>query len=158
MNSSCPKPFVLFLRIALGTAFLSAVADRFGMWGAAGEANVFWGNFDSFLKYTALLNPYCPASIIPALGWFVTTAEVVLGFALILGTRTRLAALLSGTMLILFSLGQIIGVGIKAPLDFSVFTASAASFVLAFQEHNYLSIDSFLELTFNKNHSEKDAV
>ena len=27
----------LFLRLALGTSFLSAVADRFGLWGASGQ-------------------------------------------------------------------------------------------------------------------------
>ena len=35
----------VFLRCALGLGFLSAVADRFGLWGAFGQPNVEWGNF-----------------------------------------------------------------------------------------------------------------
>ena len=35
----------VFLRFALGFSFLSAVADRFGLWGAFGEPRVAWGNF-----------------------------------------------------------------------------------------------------------------
>ena len=37
----------VFLRQALGTAFLSAVADRFGLWGADGQPNVSWGTDNS---------------------------------------------------------------------------------------------------------------
>src|SRR5262244_2402672 len=35
----------LFARFALGASFLSAVADRFGLWGPYGAKNVSWGNF-----------------------------------------------------------------------------------------------------------------
>lgn len=31
----------VFLRLALGCSLLSAVADRFGLWGAFGEPHVF---------------------------------------------------------------------------------------------------------------------
>lgn len=34
----------VFLRLALGATFLTAVADRFGLWGPAGAANVAWGD------------------------------------------------------------------------------------------------------------------
>lgn len=34
----------MFLRLALGISFLSAVADRFGYWGAIGQRNVAWGD------------------------------------------------------------------------------------------------------------------
>ena len=33
----------VFLRYALGLGFFSAVADRFGLWGAFGQPNVEWG-------------------------------------------------------------------------------------------------------------------
>src|ERR1700739_838222 len=33
----------LFARFALGASFLSAVADRFGLWGPYGAKNVSWG-------------------------------------------------------------------------------------------------------------------
>ena len=35
----------VFLRLVLGGAFLSAVADRFGLWGPAGTRNASWGDF-----------------------------------------------------------------------------------------------------------------
>ena len=73
---------MIYARIALGVAFLSAVADRFGWWGAPGARNVAWGDFRHFLAYTGKVNPYLSASLVPALGWFVTTCEIVLGVAL----------------------------------------------------------------------------
>ena len=42
----------LFARLALKASFLSAVADRFGLWGPYGAKNVSWGNFAHFLEYT----------------------------------------------------------------------------------------------------------
>jgi hypothetical protein len=41
----------VFLRIALGISFFSAVADRFGLWGAYGQPNVAWGDFSRFVGY-----------------------------------------------------------------------------------------------------------
>ena len=43
----------LFLRPALGLSFLSALADRFGLWGAFGRPNVPWGSFARFVAYNA---------------------------------------------------------------------------------------------------------
>lgn len=126
----------IYLRVALGVAFLSAVADRFGLWGAPGSPGVAWGNFQNFLDSTATLNPYLTASLIPAFGWFVTGAELTLGLALIAGYRMRITALLSGFLLLAFALGLTIGAGIKAPLDASVFSASAGAFLLAAWHQN----------------------
>ena len=64
----------VFLRCALGLGFLSAVADRLGLWGAFGQPNVEWGNFSRFLEYTHTLNWYVPAGLIPALGVIATGA------------------------------------------------------------------------------------
>ena len=46
----------VFLRLALGISFLSAVADRFGIWDAYGQPNVSWGDYARFVTYTAKLN------------------------------------------------------------------------------------------------------
>jgi uncharacterized membrane protein YphA (DoxX/SURF4 family) len=121
----------VFLRLALGFSFLSAVADRFGLWGAYGRPHVAWGDFPRFVAYTGKLNWFVPAIFIPALAWASTVAEILLGFALVLGLFTRIAALLSGTILLLFALAMTIALGFKAPLDFSVFSASAGAFLLA---------------------------
>ncbi len=51
----------LFVRIAVATAFLSAVADRFGYWGKPGSPNVSWGNWEQFLIYSNKLNFFCIA-------------------------------------------------------------------------------------------------
>lgn len=71
-------PITVYLRIVIGVDFLSAVADRFGMWGPFGTPNVAWGNFHNFLAYTAKLNPWFPASWIPAIGWSATLCENLL--------------------------------------------------------------------------------
>lgn len=120
-----------YLRLALGAAFLSAVADRFGIWGPPGTRLVGWGNFHNFLIYAAKINPWFPARWIPAIGGIATACEILFGFALILGFKTRLAAALSGLLLLAFALGMAFGLGPKAPLDYSVFSASAGAFLLA---------------------------
>lgn len=129
------KPLVryaaLLARLGLGASFLSAVADRFGLWGAPGAPGVAWGNFDNFLASTARLNPFVPASLIPALGGFVTLLEVVLGVALVAGLRLRDTALASGALLLVFALAMSLTGGLKGPLDYSVFSAAAAAFLLA---------------------------
>lgn len=121
----------IYLRVALGTAFLSAVADRIGAWGPPGAPHVAWGNFHNFLVYAGKLNPWFPGSWIPAVGWIATICEIAFGIALIVGFRIRITALLSGLLLLAFALGMAFGLSIKAPLDYSVFTASAAAFLLS---------------------------
>ena len=84
----------MFLRKALGISFLSAVADRFGL----------WGDFSRFVAYTGKLNSFAPTAVIPALARAATFAEVLVGSGTRLGFFTRVAALLSGLMLLLFAL------------------------------------------------------
>ena len=139
-----------FARLALGCSFLSAVADRFGIWGAHGAAHVAWGDFGHFTKYTATLNWFLPRPMIPALAWLATGAEVGLGVALILGVFTRTAAFLSGLLLLLFALTMAAALGLKSPLDASVFSASAAAFLLATAERYPLSADSIAGRTGRK--------
>jgi putative oxidoreductase len=50
---------------------------------------------------------------------------------------------LSGLMLLVFALTMTFALGVKAPLDFSVFSASAGAFVLAAYGKYPLSIDAF---------------
>lgn len=139
------KVIVLYLRMALGAGFLSAVADRFGWWGSPGAALVSWGNFRNFLSYTARLNPWVPSAWIPAVGWVATLCEIVFGAALILGYRTRITAFLSGLLTLVFALGMVIGLGVKAPLIYSVFAVSAGSFLLATVRTPAWSLDALIE-------------
>ena len=112
----------VFLRCALGLGFLSAVADRFGLWGAFGQPNVEWGNFSRFLEYTHTLNWYLPAGMIPPLGVIATGAETLFGLLLLVGWHTRATALLSGLLLLTFGVAMTLALGVKAPLNFAVFT------------------------------------
>jgi uncharacterized membrane protein YphA (DoxX/SURF4 family) len=118
---------LLYVRIALGTAFLSAVADRFGLWGKHGG----WGNFANFTKYTAQVNSFMPGFTIPFLAWVATFFELSFGIALILGIWQRWVALGSALLLLLFGIAMAISFGLKSPLDYSVFSASAAALLLA---------------------------
>ena len=117
----------VLLRLALGISFLSAVADRFGFWGVYGQPNVSWGNYARFVDYTAKLNWFLPAAMIPALAMIATVGETVLGLLLVLGWNTRIVALLSGGLLATFALTMTVALGVKAPLDFSVFSAAAGA-------------------------------
>lgn len=132
MNSSQAKTAAfLYARGALGIGFLSGVADRFGIWRGR---NVGYGNFDGFIRYTAKVNSFMPASSIPFLAWAATGAELVLGIFLLLGLWPRWTALASAFLLILFGTAMAISFGAKSPLDYSVFSASAAAVLLALNQ------------------------
>src|SRR5580698_9427881 len=81
---------ILYARIALGAAFLSGIADRFGLYTGR---NVGYGNFAGFVDYTAKVNSFLPASAIPFLAWAATAAELSLGILLIVGLWPRWVAL-----------------------------------------------------------------
>jgi putative oxidoreductase len=121
----------LYLRLALGASFLSGIADRFGLYTGR---NVGYGNFAGFVEYTAKVNSFMPASTIPFLAWAATALELSFGLALVLGICLRWAALGSSVLLLLFAIAMGISFGIKSPLDYSVFSASAGAVVLAFHE------------------------
>jgi len=85
-----------YARLALGAAFLSAVAGRFGLWTGAP-----WGDaFARFVAYTAEVNAF-----MPALG--------------------------SAVLLAIFGTAMAISFGLKSPMDYSVFSASAGALLLA---------------------------
>jgi uncharacterized membrane protein YphA (DoxX/SURF4 family) len=134
----------VFLRFALGISFLSAVADRFGVWGAYGHPNVAWGNYVRFVDYTAKLNWFLPAAMIPALAMISTVAETVFGLFLVLGWKTRITALLSGVLLTAFALTMTVALGVQAPLNFSVFSAAAGALLLGTCAEFPFSVDEFL--------------
>ena len=81
----------LFARFALGASFLSAVADRFGLWGPYGAKNVSWGNFAHFVKYTGAVTSLFPSSSTVSFAWAATVAETLLGILLIAGFKIRMS-------------------------------------------------------------------
>ena len=131
MNKKMDIFVLYFLRLALAASFLSAVADRFGYWGAPGSPGVVWGNFQNFADYTGLLNWFLPQMLITPLAWIATVLEIILGVLLIVGFQTRITALASAFLLATFALTMIVAFGFKGPLDYSVFTACAAALALS---------------------------
>jgi len=132
------KIIKLFLRFGIGIGFLSAVADRFGLWPEQISA---WGNWENFLEYTKLINPVIPELLIPGVGVVATSAEVLFGICLILGLRTELIAKMSGYLMLIFALAITFSTGIKGAFDYSVFAASGGAFALSIMKDKYLELD-----------------
>jgi uncharacterized membrane protein YphA (DoxX/SURF4 family) len=116
---------MLYGRLALGAAVLSAVASRLGLYGKASSG------FKSFVEYTGQVNSFMPAVTIPYLAWGATVAETALGIALIAGIWLRWTAAGAAVLLAIFGTAMAISFGIKSPMDYSVFSASAAAALLA---------------------------
>lgn len=132
----------LFLRISLSASFLSAVADRFGFWGNPGSPFVAWGNWGNFVNYSNSVNGFLPQALGEPVAVTATFFEILLPVLLLAGYKTKIAALASGLLLAGFGLAMTISFSLKAPLDYSVFTAAAGAFLLAgIGKYNY-SIDN----------------
>jgi putative oxidoreductase len=121
---------IRYARVAIGAAFLSAVAGRFGLW----TGHVRWESFGRFIQRTAELNGYAPHPLVPILAWAATIVETIFGVSLILGIATRRVALGSAVLLAWFATAMAVYSGVKAPLDYSVFSASAGALLLALAE------------------------
>lgn len=129
-SATAKRLLLLYTRFALAAGFLSSVADRFGLWGPAGSPKVAWGNWSNFVGYTAVLNFFLPRWMAPILAVVATIAETSFGVLLILGLWKREVAALSAGLLALFALAMSVALGVKAPLDYSVFAASAGAAML----------------------------
>ena len=124
-------PAAVFLRLALAAGFLSAVADRFGLWGPPGAPNVSWGSWDHFVVYSTRLNWYLPDALQQPVAALATAGELAFAVALLAGLYTRLAAYGAASLLTCFALAMATGLGIRAPLDYSVFVDAAGAWLLA---------------------------
>jgi uncharacterized membrane protein YphA (DoxX/SURF4 family) len=134
----------LFLRIAIAFSYLSAVADRLGLWGAAGVNGVSWGNWENFVNYSGQLNTWASPATNRLLAVAATVLEILLPLLLLTGYQTRRASVASGLLLSAFALAMTFGLGPKAALDYSVWTAAAASFALSVWPAYGYSIDEAL--------------
>ncbi|HJT17932.1 MAG TPA: DoxX family membrane protein [Thermoanaerobaculia bacterium] len=125
----------VYARIAIGSAFLSAVAQRF-----AGP-----GAFAHFIGYTGEVNSFMPRFTIPFLAVAATIAETTLGILLIAGFRIRWTGLAASILLAMFGVAMAISFGITSPMDYSVFSASAGALLLSthesFADHRTRSAD-----------------
>ncbi|HEU4635082.1 MAG TPA: DoxX protein [Edaphobacter sp.] len=138
MSATISDAALRYARIALGTAFLSAVASRFGLW----QGTPGLSRFPAFIAHTGQVNAFMPAVTIPFLAWAATFLEVACGLGLVLfgllparivavSVWPRILAFASAVLLLLFALAMTISLGPKQPLDYSVFSASACALLLA---------------------------
>jgi putative oxidoreductase len=141
MTNSFKVPQLL-LRIALGMGFLTTVSDRLGLLGPFGKPNIEWGNWDSFISYTGTLMPFLDKPVVNIMGSIATFAEVVIGILLIIGFRTRQAAIASCMLTFIFASAMTLFLGIKAPVNFAVFPVCTASLLLATIPEYKWSIDN----------------
>lgn len=128
----------LFLRLALAVTMLSAVADRFGWWN---PENSSWGNMKSFEEYTRSLTSVFPEALSAFSAYAATFLEIVFPLMLIAGFKTRISAYGSSVLLLIFAVSMTIASGPKAPLNYSVWVASAGALLLAVQQRYSFSID-----------------
>jgi len=122
---------IVYARVALGAAFLSAVASRFGLW----DKTLDLKHFANFLQYAAEVNSFLPRTIIPFVAWAATVAETSCGVLLILGLWPRWVSLASAILLAMFGTAMAVSFGIKSPMDYSVFSASAGALLLALYQN-----------------------
>lgn len=134
----------LYLRIAIGSAYLWEVVDRLGILGANGYPHVGWGDWAHFISYARQVMNFLPAGLIPFLATIATIGEALFGLLILMGLFTRIAAIGSGILSLCFALAMAISFGIESPLGYSVFTLSAASFLLATLPEYEWSIDKWL--------------
>src|SRR5215831_11743084 len=95
MNPKLQSFALTGLRLALATAFLSAVAGRLGLWGKYGSGWV------KFVAYAGSVNWYLPAWMVPHFAITATILETAFGLALLAGFQIRNAALGSAGLLTL---------------------------------------------------------
>ncbi|WP_394829135.1 DoxX family protein [Pendulispora albinea] len=146
--ASLGQPAQALLRFGIGTAFLSAVADRFGLYGPPGAPGVGWGDFAHFTEYTHTLTWWVPSALTPLLAWLATLGEIVFGVMLLVGLRTREAALGSAALLTSFALSMTFSArGIHSAFSYSVFSAAGGALLLATFRDPSWSLDALLQRT-----------
>ncbi|MGY4646359.1 hypothetical protein ACVWWN_000155 [Mycobacterium sp. URHB0021] len=113
------------LRLSLATAFLSAVAERFGWWAPFRQGN--WGSMRAFANYAHQLVPICL--------WMVIDRHRVDCYRHRspprrlppdrLAAETRAAA--SCLVLMILETAMAVSLGVESPLSYSVFSAASAA-------------------------------
>ena len=124
-------PAVVAFRVAMGVTFLSAVADRFGLWGPPGSPNAGWGNWERFVAYSSKLNWFLPDVLQQPAAVAATASELGFGLALVAGIRSRATAYGAAGLLTAFALAMSVAEGVKSPLAYSVWVDATGCWLLA---------------------------
>ena len=128
------------VRLIIGIAFLENVIDRLGFIGPPGAPGVSWGDFAHFVAYTAQVNAFAPAELIPALAVLATIAEGTFALTMLLGIRVRLAAI--GSALLLFVFASAMVMSGLSEMQYGVYLMSATAWALATVNASALSVDA----------------
>ncbi|MEZ2334687.1 DoxX family protein [Mucilaginibacter sp. RCC_168] len=143
MKNSFKIPQFL-LRIALGIGFLTTVSDRLGLL-PSGTRNMEWGAWDKFIDYTGTLMPFLDRPAVNVMGGLATFFEASIGILLIIGFKTRYVAIASSVLTLIFALSMTIFLGIKAPINFAVFSTCTGSLLLSTIPVYNWSLDNYKE-------------
>ncbi|HEY2897839.1 MAG TPA: hypothetical protein VGJ12_11915 [Gemmatimonadaceae bacterium] len=130
------------VRLLVGFAFFENVIDRLGFIGPPGAPGVSWGDFSHFIAYTAQVNAFAPAAMIPVLAVLATVAEGTFALTMLFGIRVRLAAAGSALLLLVFASAMVLS-GLSE-MQYGVYLMSATSWALATVDASALSVDSLL--------------
>ena len=142
MRTSLPQ---LYLRLALGTGFFLLGLDRLGAWGPYGRSWVSWGDWHHFSAYAHQVMNFLPYTLAEMLAVVATIVEITGGFLLLMGLFTRWAAYACSILTFCFAVAMAISGGITSPIDYSVFSVSAACWLLAIQPFYRWSIDAIMK-------------
>lgn len=134
----------VWLRLAVSSAFLSAVADRFGFWGKPGSPHATWGDWEQFLAYSNQVNSFAPSFLLEFLAVSATVLEVVLALLLLVGYQTRWSAYVSSVLLTLFAVAMTSSFGIKSTFTYSVWIGAASCLLLGSIKSYSYSLDDYL--------------
>ena len=115
--------------------------DRLGWLGTPGSGPA-WGDWTHFIDYTNKLLPFIPRSGANLMGLLATVAEAVAGISLIIGYKTRQAALGAAVLTIIFGLCMATFLGIAAPFKYPVFLFTGASLLLSGMSTFKWSVDN----------------
>ncbi|HMI57075.1 MAG TPA: hypothetical protein VK511_03420 [Gemmatimonadaceae bacterium] len=126
-------------RLLIGLAFVENVIDRLGVLGPPGAPGVSWGDFPHFIAYTAQVNAFAPAAMIPALAVVATIAEGTFGVTMLAGVRVRLASV--GSALLLFTFATAMVMSGLSEMQYGVYLMSIAAWALATTDASALSVD-----------------
>jgi len=140
----------LWLRLAVASAFLSAVADRLGFWGNPGSINVSWGDWEQFLIYSNKVNSFAPEFLLEFLAVSATVLEVILALLLLVGYKTKWSAYVSSILLTLFAVAMTISFGIKPTFTYAVWIGAASCLLLGSVKSYSYSMDDYLSKVKNK--------
>jgi uncharacterized membrane protein YphA (DoxX/SURF4 family) len=132
----------LYLRIALGSGFLILGLDRLGVWGPNGRPYVSWGDWAHFSAYAHQVMYFLPDKVAGFFAVLATIGEIGFGSLLLMGWLTRWAAFGAGLLTLCFALSMTAAFGITSPINYSVFTVSAASFLLSTIPYYRWSVDA----------------